>query len=269
MTASAGRGWALVTGASGGLGEEMAKQLAARGFPLVLVARSVRLLESLQQEIQASHGTDVRVLPMDLGLPGAGATLADEVDSMGLPVEVLVNNAGFGQWGPWVEQEPVEELSMIRLNVETPTLLTRRFVPGMVDQGRGRVLNVASTAAFFPGPLMAVYYATKGYLLSFSEALHEELRGTGVTVTSLCPGPVPTGFQTRASMHHFRLPSVAVVDGAAVARQGVEGMFRGAPLVVPGLANKLAVLASRFLPRRVVPKLVKAMQEGRSPRGSA
>lgn len=261
------RGWALVTGASGGLGADMARILAARGFPLVVSARNRVLLEELAREVGEAHGTPVRVVPMDLSRPGSGHELADAVERLGVPVEVLVNNAGFGQWGAWMEQDPDEEAAMLRLNVEALTVLARRMAPGMVAQGYGRILNVGSVAGFFPGPFMAVYYATKAYVLSFSEALAEELRGTGVTVTCLCPGPVRTGFQDRAAL---RLPpgsSLAVVESREVARAGIEGMFRGRVRVIPGFLNKLTVWAPRFLPRTLVPKLVHRVQERRGQRG--
>ncbi|HSG50324.1 MAG TPA: SDR family oxidoreductase [Longimicrobiales bacterium] len=261
------RGWALVTGASGGLGADMARILAARGFPLVLTARSAPDLEDLARELGEAHGTQVRLVPMDLSSPGAGDALADAVEATGIPVEVLVNNAGFGQWGPWVEQDAEEEAAMLRLNVEALTVLARRMAPGMVAQGYGRILNVGSVAGFFPGPLMTVYYATKAYVLSFSEALAEELRGTGVTVTCLCPGPVRTGFQDRAALSLPRVTSPAVVPSREVARAGIEGMFRGRARVVPGLLNKLSVWAPRFLPRTLVPKLVFRIQRRRGQRG--
>lgn len=262
-----GRGWALVTGASGGLGADMARILAARGFPLVLTARSAPLLEELALELGEAHGTPIRVVPMDLSSPGAGDALADAVVSMGIAVEVLVNNAGFGQWGPWLDQDPEEEAAMLRVNVEALTVLARRMAPAMVAQGYGRILNVGSLAGFFPGPLMSVYYATKAYVLSFSEALAEELRGTGVTVTCLCPGPVRTGFQERAALSLPRGNSPAVVASREVARAGIEGMFRGRRVVIPGFLNVLSAWAPRFLPRALVPNLVQRIQARRGQRG--
>lgn len=265
--ASRGPGWALVTGASGGLGADMARELAARGFPLVLTARSADLLAELARALGDDHGTEVRVVPMDLSRPGAGDALADTVQAMGIRVEALVNNAGFGQWGHWLTLDPDEEAAMLRLNVEALTTLTRRLAPAMVAEGCGRVLNVASVAGFFPGPLMSVYYATKAYVVSFSEALREELSGTGVTVTCLCPGPVPTRFQERASLHLPRGAVPGLVESPRVARAGIEGLLRGRARVVPGLFNKLSVLMPRFLPRALVPKLVHAIQARRTQRG--
>ncbi|HSM03288.1 MAG TPA: SDR family oxidoreductase [Longimicrobiales bacterium] len=259
---------ALVTGASGGLGADIARELAARGTPLVLTARSREPMEALARELGTAHGVPVLVLALDLATPDAGNRLADEVEAAGVEVDLLVNNAGFGQWGPWPGLDPEQEAGMIRLNVEALTCLTRRFVPAMIRRGRGRVLNVASTAAFLPGPGMAVYYATKAYVLSFSEALAEELQGTGVTVTCLCPGPTPTGFQARIGADPSALLRGAVLPSRTVARAGVEGALKGRRLVVPGLLNKLTTLAPRFLPRSWVPKLVKRVQDGRAPTGS-
>ena len=258
-------GYALVTGASNGLGADMARLLAELGIPLVITARSAGALEELADGVRRQRGVDVRVIPMDLGEPGAGDVLADELEALGLPVEILVNNAGIGQFGPYLELDPETERSMLRLNMESLTLLTRRILPGMVERERGRILNVASVASFFPGPLMATYYATKAYVLSYSEALVEELRGTGVTVTCLCPGPTRTGFQDRASFDISRIPPLGVMDSLPVARAGIEGMYRGRRLVVPGFTNKLSILLPRFLPRALLPKLVEFAQARRKP----
>ena len=258
---------ALVTGASGGLGAEMARELARRGIPLILTARSREPMEALARELTDARGVAVHVLPEDLSVPGAADRLADRIESEGLEVEVLVNNAGFGQWGPWLELDPRGEAGMIRLNVEALTALTRRIGPAMATRGRGRILNVASTAAFVPGPGMSVYYATKAYVLSFSEGLAEELRGSGVTVTCLCPGPTPTGFQARMGAGSASRLGMAEVSPERVARVGIDGALAGRRLVVPGLVNRLTPLLPRFLPRSWVPKLVAWVQADRSPAG--
>jgi short-subunit dehydrogenase len=263
-----GRGWALVTGASGGLGEDMARLLAARGFPLILTARSGDRLERLAAELADAHGVQVRVLPEDLARPGAARGLAERVEALGTPVEVLVNNAGFGQRGPYPELDGEDELEMMRLNMEAVTVLTRRILPRMLQRGYGRILNVASTAAFLPGPLMTVYYATKAYVLSYSEALAEELRESGVSVTCLCPGPTRTGFHRRASLGHSRLLALGLMESEEVARAGVDGLFREKGLVVPGLYNKLTTLLPRILPRKIVPKIVRLVQAARDPGGN-
>ncbi|MDT8342116.1 MAG: SDR family oxidoreductase [Longimicrobiales bacterium] len=262
-----GRGWALVTGASGGLGAEMARVLAERGFPLVLTARSGERLQALARELEDAHGTRTHTLTSDLGRSGAAETLADAVEALDVTVEVLVNNAGVGQWGPWLEQDPEGELAMLRLNVEALTVLARRFAPDMAAQGYGRILNVASVASFFPGPGMSVYYATKAYVLSLSEALAQELRGSGVTVTCLCPGPVLTGFQERAGFRVPRAARASVLPAARVAREGIDGMFRGRARVVPGFLNRVSAFLPRLLPRSVVPALVDRVQSERGPGG--
>jgi short-subunit dehydrogenase len=224
-------------------------------------------MEALAAEIASREEVQVRVFPMDLAEPGSSARLADQLDGSEIAVDVLVNNAGFGLWGSWLESDEEEELAMLRLNMEALTLLTRRLVPGMVLRGRGGVLNVASTAAFLPGPLMSVYYATKAYVLSFSEALREELRGTGVTVTCLCPGPTRTGFQERAGMVLPPGLRFGVQDSQQVATAGVAGLVHGRSLVIPGIVNRLVTLAPRILPRWVVPKLVQRLQAERRPAG--
>lgn len=269
MTGASGRGWALVTGASTGIGADIARILGSRGYPVLVTARSGPLLEELAAEIRSAAEVEVRVLPCDLSAPGGADALADRLEAEGLQVEVLVNNAGFGQWGPWVELDGEEEAAMVRLNVAALTRLTRRIAPGMVARGSGRVLNVASTAGFLSGPLMTVYYATKAYVISFSEALGEELRSSGVTVTCLCPGPVRTEFQRRAAMEIPAAAEPALLGSAHVARAGVDGMLRGRALVIPGWRNVLAAQVPRFLPRWLVPKLVRSVQARRTPGGEA
>lgn len=186
---------ALITGASSGIGESLARQLAAHGAHLILVARTEDRLHALAAELGARYRVQVHVLPADLNRPGAAAELHAAVQARGLNVDILVNNAGLGGYGEFSAQPSDEIDRMIAVNIGALTGLTRAFLPDMLARGRGRVLNVASTAAFQPGPLMAVYYATKAYVLSFSEAIAEEVAGSGVSVTALCPGPVRTDFQ--------------------------------------------------------------------------
>jgi short-subunit dehydrogenase len=186
----------------------------------------------------------------------------DRVTNAGLRVDILVNNAGSGLGGAFAETDLATELRMINLNVTALTHLTKLFLPGMLERGAGRILNVASTAAFVPGPFMAVYYATKAYVLSFSEALAEELTGTGVTVTALCPGPTATGFQSAARIEGarlFRMPGVS--DAATVARLGFSGLMRGKRIVIPGLLNKLLPQIVRVSPRRLVTLVSRFLQE--------
>ncbi|PNY82140.1 SDR family NAD(P)-dependent oxidoreductase [Deinococcus koreensis] len=258
---------ALITGASGGIGEEIARQLAARGAHLILVARSEDKLQALAQELSAQHGVQSHVIALDLTRPEAGAELEREIAARGLQVDILVNNAGFGGFSEFWEQDAGEIGRMIAVNIAALTDLTRRFLPGMVQRGRGRVLNVASTAAFMPGPMMAVYYATKAYVLSFSEAVNEELRGRGVGVSALCPGPVETGFQAAADLNQSKLLSgpnrVAMLSAAQVAQIGVDAMLRGQAVAVAGRINQLQVLAPRFLPRAAMTRLIAGIQARR------
>ncbi|HVP62065.1 MAG TPA: SDR family oxidoreductase [Myxococcaceae bacterium] len=252
----------LVTGASGGIGAALAREYARHRHALVLVARSRGTLESIAEELRAAHSVDVRTFVLDLATPGAADRLVAELDAVGIQVDVLVNNAGFALYGAFAETDWAKESEMLQLNVVTLTALTKRLLPGMLARRRGRILNLASTAGFLPGPLMAVYYATKAYVLSFSEALAEELRGSGVTVTALCPGPTRTGFQARAGMEASRLVSgKRLPDAAEVAREGYEGAERGATVVIPGLQNRLQVGLIRFLPRSMVSRIVHKAQE--------
>jgi len=262
---AAERQTALVTGASGGIGWELARLFAAGGYDLVLVARGREKLEELATDLRNRYGAAVRVTPRDLSDPRSPDEVFQELESAGVVVDVLVNNAGFATFGPFAETDLGKELEELQLNVVTLTHLTKRFLPGMLARRRGGVLNVASTAAFQPGPLMAVYYATKAYVLSFSEALAEELRGTGVTVSVLCPGPTATGFSARADMESSRLFTgpMKVMDAAGVARAGYEGFRAGKRIVVPGLMNKLGAQSIRLTPRGLAARVVRAMQERR------
>ncbi len=257
------RATALVTGASSGIGEALAVELAGKGCPLVLVARRRETLNSLAARLREEHAVRVDVVAADLGVPGAADALVAELTRRGIVVDVLVNNAGFGDFDAFAEADPTEIETMIHLNIGTLTMLTRHLLPGMLARGHGTVLNVASTAAFLPGPLMAVYYASKAYVLSLSEALAEEVRGTGVTVTVLCPGPVATGFQERAELHRSELlkGGARIMDAQTVARAAVAGVERGAVRVVPGATNKVTAVLPRLVPRAVVPRLVRGLQE--------
>jgi short-subunit dehydrogenase len=259
---------ALVTGASAGIGRELARRFAAGGHDLVLTARRADELRALADELSAEHGVAVRAVPADLSDPVAPRTLFDEVAAAGLAVDVLVNNAGFGMYGPFAEADPDRLLAMVQVNVAALTHLTRLFLPGMVARGRGRVLNVASTAAFQPGPLMAAYYASKAYVLSLSEALAFELRGAGVTVTCLCPGPTRTEFAAAAVVGGSRLfDSPYVMDAAPVAEAGYRAAMRGRRVVVPGLLNRLGAFATRFVPRPLLMRVVHRIQDRRADPG--
>jgi short-subunit dehydrogenase len=252
---------ALVTGASGGIGEELARILARHGHDLVLVARSADKLAALAERLELDHGIKVRAIAKDLARPEAAAELHEALAAEGLAVDVLVNNAGLGLLGKFAEMGIDDDVEMLRLNVEAPTLLTRLFLPAMLERGSGRILNLASTAAFQPGPLMAVYYATKAYVLSFSEALANELAGTGVTVTALCPGPTETGFSSRAGSEQSRLFKGPTMDARTVAEAGYAGLMAGKPVVIPGLRNRILAFGVRLTPRRVVTQIARRMQE--------
>jgi uncharacterized protein len=242
---------ALVTGASGGIGLEIARVLAA-DHDLVLVARSGERL----REVAAELG-DARVLAIDLAEAGAIARVVEEVPD----VEVLVNNAGVGDFAPFAEADPAKLDMLIALNIGALTGLSRAYLPAMLGRGHGRILNVASTASFQPGPLMAVYYATKAYVLSLSEALAEETRGSGVTVTALCPGPTASGFQAGAAMEGSRLVRGRKLPTAAsVAAYGVAAMRKGDAVAVPGVMNKMFATSIRFTPRPIVRRVVHRMQ---------
>ena len=255
---------ALVTGASSGIGLELAGLLARDRYDLVLVARSRERLETVARGLAEEFGIRARALAADLANPAAPAVIAAELSASSTPVDVLVNDAGFGAHGFFAALPLEEQLAMIRVNVIALTHLTGLFLPPMLARRSGRILNVASTAAFQPGPLMAVYYATKAYVLSFSEALASETAGSGVTVTALCPGPVPTEFQKRAGTEKTTLVSGPLsVPARAVAEAGYRGMLRGRPLVVPGAGNRILVQALRVSPRRLVTKISRKLQEKR------
>lgn len=241
---------ALVTGASSGIGADLARELARAGYDLVLSARQTAPMEALAAEV-ADAGASATVIAADLGRPGAAAGLLDDIAGRGLQLDALVANAGLGANGRFDQSDPVRVHEMLQVNVVALTELTRLVLPGMVARRRGRVMLVASTAAFQPGPHMAVYCATKAYVLSFGEAIAYELRGSGVTVTSLCPGATRTNFSQvagAASSGLFDNPLIPVMTAAQVARLGVRGMLAGRRVVITGLLNKLTALSGRLSP---------------------
>jgi hypothetical protein len=261
---------ALVTGASSGIGYELARLFARDGFSLILVARNRDALDRIAEGLGAAHGVSSRIIAIDLTEPGAAERIYRAMKVESVHVDVLVNNAGYGAYGRFSRIDLSTEINMIQLNVSVLTALTKLFLPQMLGRKYGRILNVASTAAFQPGPLMAVYYASKAYVLSFSEALYEELRGTGVTVTALCPGPTKTNFQERASLAGSRMSAggpLGMMDAETVARSGYRALMRGRPIAVPGMTNKMLVQMERLTPRWVVRRTVRAMQASRSPSG--
>ena len=261
-------GAVLITGGSSGIGRELARLFAADGMPLVLVARGASELARTADELRQVHQAEVTTIAADLSVPAEIERLVERLGTAGVEVEILVNNAGFGGGGPFARSRLADDLGMIAVNVSAVTQLTRLLLPAMLERGRGRILNVGSTAGFQPGPFMAVYYATKAYLLSFSEALAEELAGTGVTVTTLCPGPTDTGFARRAGILTTRLfRSASVMSAAAVARAGHAAVLRGDRVVVPGLVNKAVSQAGRIVPRRLLARVAAKLNRGRTPAG--
>ena len=245
---------ALVTGASAGIGADLARELARDGYDLVLVARHEAPMHTLAEEL-AAHGACTTVIAANLGVSDAASRLVADLERRGLAaLDVLVNNAGFGDYASFQRAEPTRLSEMLQVNIVALTELTRDFLPGMVARRRGRVLLVGATAGFFPGPGAAVYHATKAYVLSLGEALAYELRGSGVTVTLLCPGATKTGFAIAANgestkFHHAR---GSVMESAAVARQGYHALKKGRCLLVPGMSNKFRAVFARFAPRSVV-----------------
>lgn len=264
MSAGGRKMTALVTGASGGIGAELARLFAADGHDLVLVARSRDKLAGLAEELGGRHHVNARVLAADLARPQAPREIFDELGAEGAGVDALVNNAGVGSYGLFAETDLKSELDLLQINVVALTHLTKLFLPAMIARRRGHVLNVASTAAFQPGPLMAVYYASKAYVLHFSEALSNETQGTGVTVTALCPGPTETGFVAAAGMGESKLFDASVMDARTVAVEGYHGMLGGKTVVVPGLRNRLLATSYRLAPRGLITKVVRGIQERKS-----
>jgi hypothetical protein len=244
---------ALVTGASGGIGYELAKLFAKDRYDLVLVARSNDTLNQFAGELRQQFGVRVKTVSLDLATAPAGKILFDHLEGEKIAVDVLVNNAGFGVFGEFAAMAEVEVLGQVHLNVAALTHLTRLFLPGMLARRSGKIMNVASTAAFQPGPLMAVYYATKAYVLSLSEALANEVAGTGVTVSCFCPGPTDTGFQKRAGIENSRLfKKIGAMNSETVARDGYRGLMGGRTVVISGIQNWLLAESVRFAPRKLV-----------------
>lgn len=246
----------LITGASAGIGRALAQRFARDGARLILVARREERLRELAAQLEVAGAPDPVVLPWNLAEPGAAERLADDLDQHGLHVDVLVNNAGVGLHGPLVQQSTERLHEILTLNVEALSMLTRRLLPAMIQRGRGGVLNVASTAAFQPGPGMAAYFATKAFVLSLSEALHEELRGSPVTCTALCPGATSTEFIEIAGVPETRMMRLVSQTPETVARRGHRAFRRGRAIAVSGWLNGLGTLGVRWAPRAWVRRTV-------------
>ena len=253
--------YAIVTGASCGIGLELAKILAKDGKNIVVIARSRDQLEDLKREIENKHGTKVKVLAKDLSDPKAPPEIFSELEKEKIYIDVLVNNAGFGVYGMFLETDLREELDMIQVNAASLIHLTKLFLKGMVEDKSGYILNAASLCAFFPTPMEAVYCSTKAFVLHFSEALANELQGTGVSVTCLCVGLARTEFQKRAHMENCKAAKRKMMDAATVAEAGYKALKRGKLIEIPGLVYKFAPWFARFAPRNVVTKVVRSQHE--------
>lgn len=246
---------ALVTGASHGIGYELSRLFAGNGYNLVLVARNKQRLGQIADEFNETFGISTKVIAMDLSVSTSPDEIYAELERKAIPVDILVNNAGFQEYGPFSETDLGNELQMIQVHIAALTHLTKLFLPGMLKRGHGRILNVGSTGSFIPGgPLNAVYCATKAYVLSFSEAIADELKDTGVTVTALCPGATSTEFARRADIEDIRLFrfQCGVMDARKVAEIGYQALMKGERSVVAGMANKLTVLSLKWMPRRLM-----------------
>jgi short-subunit dehydrogenase len=254
----------LVTGASSGIGAALAKVFAEHGHELVLVARRERELGTLADAIAATGRTRPTVLPADLEQADAVERIGEALQQLGLEPDIVINNAGFGLFGASAGLDRARLRAMIELNVRALSELSLAFI-GPLERHRGGILNVSSIAAYLPGPGMAVYYATKAYVLSFSEALHRELKPRGVRVTALCPGPVPTEFQARAGFVRDHAPRLLMRTAEQVARDGYRGLLAGRRVVVPGLPNKVVVGLLRYVPRGIVLALTDRQLRGRNP----
>lgn len=247
----------LITGASSGIGRELAHCFAQGGSGCLLLARSEEALHDLAEELSSTYDVPTSVLCVDLSRVGAAEDVVAEVEERGLEVDVLVNNAGVGAQGAFTDLDTGRQMDMLRLNVTALTHLSRLLLPGMLERGRGGLLNVASTAGFQPGPFMSVYYASKAYVLAFSEGLHEEVADTNVTVTCLAPGPTRTTFSKRADASNVRLFEMGMtMTPEAVAKTGFDAFRRGRALVVPGWSNKIGAFMVRWVPRPVARKMV-------------
>jgi short-subunit dehydrogenase len=254
----------LITGASAGIGSEFARLLAAEGETLIVTARRQDRLEALAEELRRAHGVRVETIVADLALKESADLLAEKTRALGLEVTTLINNAGFGLTGAFADQPADRVIEMLALNIVALTRLTRIFLPEMRARQAGGIINVASIAAFLPGPYMSVYYASKAYVLSFSEAIAHELRGSGVVVTALCPGATKTEFQEVAGMTDTPLLRRLSMSSREGARLGLAGHRAGKTVVITGVGNKLTPFAARLVPRGVMARLAASLQKGRA-----
>lgn len=249
----------LITGASSGIGMELARVFAQNGHPLVLVARGVDKLEELARELRSKHNIRAEIVGADLTQPSASEQIVKTLAERNLTIDILVNNAGFGERGPFAQIDTQRQLDMIQVNITAVAHLTRLLLPGMIQRNAGGILNVASTAAFQGGPNMTMYYATKAFVLSFTEALHEEVAGTNVHVSCLCPGPTHTGFVAAAHMEGVNLLKMGTETAEAVAQVGYAAFMKNKAVAISGFKNKLIAFSTRLAPRSVARKIAKAL----------
>jgi uncharacterized protein len=256
---------ALITGASSGIGLELAKIFASKGINLIIVSRNIIELSRLGTELSGKYKIYVEEIEKDLSVPGSAKEIYNNIKSLGFDIDFLINNAGFGDYGLFHKSDWDKQERMINLNMLTLTHLTRLFLPGMLKRKSGKIMNVASTAAFQPGPLMSVYYATKAYVLFFSEAIANELEGTGITVTALCPGPTKSGFQKAANVEHSKtLNKESIPDSKKVAEYGYKAMMKGKRVAIQGMMNKELAFFSRRAPKKFILKTVRKINEERN-----
>ena len=254
---------ALITGSSNGIGYELAKIHAENGYDLVLVARNKCKLDVLKGILQKKHGIKVHTIEKDLSLAGAAVEVYDELQEQNITIDCLINNAGFGDIGLFADSDWNKQERMINLNVTALTHLTKLFLPGMIERGSGKILNVASTASFQPGPTMSVYFATKAYVLSFSEAVNNEVRKKGVTVTALCPGSTESGFHATALGEERHVRERNLPSAREVAEYGYKAMMKGKAVAIPGFKNSIMATSVRFIPRSLVVKAARKIQENK------
>jgi len=258
--------YTLITGASSGIGYELAKVFAEQGHHLILTARSESKLQELKASVESQYKVQAEVIPGDLSKPEGSQKLFQAIQNKGLSINILVNNAGFGDHGFFHESNLEKDKEMIQVNITSLIELTHLFLPSLLKARSGKIMNVASTAAFQPGPLMAVYYATKAFVLFFSEGLCEELKGTAVTVTALCPGPTQSGFQKVANLKDVSLlDATPMATSHSVAVYGYKALMRNQVVAIPGVMNNVMATLIRFVPRAIVRRLVMKLQQKRRP----
>ncbi len=263
---SKSKGTALITGASAGIGLELARCFAGGGWNLVLLARREEKLKQLAAELEERHGIVAQVLVEDLSDAQSIERIVQVLEERQISVDVLVNNAGFAEYGPFAQADAATMGHVLGVNIVALTLLSRALLPSMIEAARRdgrkrRILNVGSVAGFLPGPLMAVYYASKAYVLSLSESMAAELSEQNISVTCLCPGPTTSEFQSVAKMQLSKLSDSVLMDAATVAREGYKACLRGQVLVIPGVSNKIGAFAPRLLPRQLMTRIVRRVQE--------